>query len=98
MPEIITTVAFDDWLHDLRDRKGRAVILMRLRRLAGGNPGDARPVGDGINELRIDFGPGYRVYFTRRGQLLIIVLGGGDKSTQPKDIAAAKIAAADWKD
>ncbi|MBC7636290.1 MAG: type II toxin-antitoxin system RelE/ParE family toxin [Acetobacteraceae bacterium] len=98
MLEIITTVAFDDWLRDLRDRKGRAVILMRLRRLAGGNPGDAKPVGDGIGEMRIDFGPGYRVYFLRRSQIVIIVLAGGDKSTQPKDIAAAKIAAADWKD
>jgi len=69
--------------------KGRARVLARIERLALGNPGDVKPVGEGVSELRVDSGPGYRVYFKKRGRKLIILLAGGDKSTQAKDIRAA---------
>ena len=74
----------------MRDRKAVARIVERLRRLSLGNPGDAKPVGGGLSELRIDYGPGYRVYYVRRGEVLIVVLCGGDKSSQARDIARAK--------
>jgi putative addiction module killer protein len=89
MLEIRQTEAFETWLNRLRDPTARAKILVRLRRLALGNPGDVRPVGGGVSELRIDHGPGYRVYFTRRGSVLILILCGGDKRTQQRDIARA---------
>ena len=76
-------------LDDLRDLRARARIQARIERLAMGNPGDVRPVGEGVSELRIDHGPGYRVYFTRRGQELVVLLAGGDKSTQSEDIRTA---------
>lgn len=78
----------------MRDLKGQAVVLARLRRLARGHHGDAKSVGDGVNELRIHFGPGYRVYFTRRGAEIIFLLSGGDKGSQQSDIARAKRIAA----
>jgi putative addiction module killer protein len=81
---------FATWLDSLRDRTTRARILARLRRLAFGNMGDVAPVGDGISELRLHFGSGYRVYFVRRGDALILLLCGGDKSTQQRDIGRAK--------
>lgn len=71
---------------------------MRIDRLAGGNPGDVRPVGEGVSEMRISYGPGYRVYFIRRGAVLVVLLCGGDKSTQARDIEAAKTIAAQWKE
>ena len=77
------------WLDGLRDILARARIQVRVERLATGNPGDVKPVGEGVSELRIDYGPGYRVYFTKRGQKLVILLGGGDKRTQATDIKAA---------
>jgi putative addiction module killer protein len=89
MIEIRQSRAFATWFGRLRDRETRARILVRIDRLSLGNPGDARPVGEGVSELRIDYGPGYRVYFVRRGPALIIVLGGGDKRTQDRDIEAA---------
>ena len=89
MIEIRQTDAYVDWFAGLRDRQARARIDIRLRRLALGNPGDVKPVGDGVSEIRIDYGPGYRVYFLRRGNSLIILLGGGDKGTQERDIRAA---------
>ena len=81
---------FDDWLEGLRDAKGRAVIQVRLDRLERGNSGDCKAVGEGVLELRIDFGPGYRVYFAEDGARIVLLLIGGDKSTQQKDIKTAK--------
>jgi putative addiction module killer protein len=88
--EIRETEAFASWLKALRDGQARARIAVRVRRLAFGNPGDVKPVGEGISELRVHHGAGYRVYFVQRGDSLILLLCGGDKSTQDKDIAAAK--------
>jgi len=87
--EIRQTVAYGAWFGKLRDRQARARIDVRLRRLSLGNPGDVRPVSEGVSELRIDYGPGYRVYFIRRGDALVILLGGGTKGSQDRDIAAA---------
>lgn len=89
MIEIRKTETFVKWLDGLRDIKARSRVLVRIGRLATGNPGDARPVGEGVSEMRIDYGPGYRVYFVRRGQALIVLLAGGDKSTQAEDIRTA---------
>jgi putative addiction module killer protein len=96
--ELIKSTTFDRWLADLRDKRAVARILARLDRLAVGNPGDVKPVGEGISEMRIDYGPGYRVYFLQRGLLLIVLLCGGDKSTQDRDIARAKALAAQWRE
>jgi putative addiction module killer protein len=85
-------------LRELRDARARARILARLDRFAVGNPGDVKPVGEGISELRIDYGPGYRVYFMRRGPVVIVLLCGGHKASQDRDIALAKSIAAQWKD
>ncbi len=90
MIEIRETETFSSWLTALRDDRARAKIAVRVRRLAFGNPGDVTPVGEGVSELRVHTGAGYRVYFVQRGALLILLLCGGDKSTQSKDIAAAK--------
>jgi len=89
MVEIRKTATYAKWLDDLRDIQARVRILVRIERLAAGNPGDVKPVGEGVSELRIDYGPGYRVYFTKRGQEVVILLAGGDKSTQAKDIKTA---------
>lgn len=89
MTEIRQTATFSRWFDGLRDRQAQARILVRLRRLSLGNPGDVREVGGGVSELRIDWGPGYRVYFLARGEALVILLAGGDKRTQARDIRAA---------
>ena len=89
MVEIRTTSVFDKWLRRLRDAQGKARVLVRIRRLALGNPGDVKPVGEGVSEMWIDHGPGYRVYYTQRGTELIVLLVGGDKSSQESDIARA---------
>jgi putative addiction module killer protein len=89
MMEIRKTEVFARWVDGLRDIRARARLLVRIERLAAGNPGDVAPVGEGVSELRIDYGPGYRVYFKKRGRRLIVLLAGGDKSTQAKDIRAA---------
>jgi putative addiction module killer protein len=89
MMEIRKTEVFARWVDGLRDIRARARVLARIERLAAGNPGDVAPVGEGVSELRIDYGPGYRVYFKKRGRRLIVLLAGGDKSTQSKDIRAA---------
>lgn len=98
MIEVLRSDIFDRWLSGLRDRRAVARIAARLDRLAAGNPGDAQPVGEGISELRINYGPGYRVYFIQKGQVLIVLLCGGDKSTQDRDIRQAKALANEWKD
>lgn len=89
MVEVRQTERFAQWLQDLRDLRVRAKVQVRIERLIGGNPGDVRPVGSGISELRIDYGPGYRVYYQQKGSRLIILLAGGDKSSQVKDIEEA---------
>lgn len=89
MIELRKTARFARWLDELRDVHGRARIQARIERLAAGNPGDVAPVGEGVSELRVDVGPGYRVYFTRRGRTVIVLLAGGSKRTQPADIRAA---------
>jgi len=82
MIEIRKTDVFARWIDGLSDLRARARVLARIERLAMGNPGDAKPVGEGVSEARIDYGPGYRLYFKRRGRTLVILLAGGDKSTQ----------------
>lgn len=89
MIEIRETEVFAQWLDALRDIQARARVQARIERLAWGNPGDVEPVGEGVSELRINYGPGYRVYFKQRGRELIILLAGGDKSAQAKDIKTA---------
>jgi len=88
--EIRRTIEFSEWLGALRDGRAKRAIAARIDRLARGNPGDVRPVGHGVSELRIRYGPGYRVYFVKRGQVLIVLLCGGDKSSQDADIARAQ--------
>ena len=87
--EIHQTEVYARWFRRLRDREARARIDIRIRRLSLGNPGDARPVGRGVSELRIDYGPGYRVYFARQGEAVIVLLAGGDKGSQGRDIRRA---------
>ena len=89
MVEVRQTERFAQWLEDLRDLRARARVQARIERLIGGNPGDIRPVGSGVSELRINYGPGYRVYFQQKGSTLIILLAGGDKASQPRDIDVA---------
>ena len=90
MLTIRETSEFADWLAGLRDLQARARIARRIYRLADRNPGDVKPVGEGVSELRIDLGPGYRVYFIRNGDVVIILLCGGDKASQSRDIAKAR--------
>ena len=87
--EIRQTEVYARWFRRLRDREARARIDVRIRRLSLGNPGDVRPVGHGVSELRVDYGPGYRVYFSRRGEAVIVLLAGGDKDSQDRDIRRA---------
>ena len=89
MIEVRKTETFANWLDALKDIRARARILVRIERLAAGNPGDVKPVGGGISELRIDYGPGYRVYYKKKGRQVVILLAGGDKRTQSKDIKTA---------
>ena len=90
MIEVRTTQIFTDWFESLRDRRAKARIQARIDRLEMGNFGDVAPLGEGVNEMRIFYGPGYRVYFVQRGSVVVIILNGGDKSTQQSDIARAK--------
>jgi putative addiction module killer protein len=89
MKEIRKTEAFAQWIDEIQDIRARARILFRIERLSAGNPGDVKPVGEGVSELRIDYGPGYRVYYKEQGRKLIILLAGGDKHSQTKDIKTA---------
>jgi putative addiction module killer protein len=97
MIEVRQTAIFRDWMADLKDSRARVRIADRIDRLTLGNPGDTKSIGDGVSELRIDYGPGYRLYFTRRGQRLVVLLCGGDKSSQNRDIDRAKALAKDLK-
>ena len=89
MVEIRKTEVYAKWLDGLRDARARARVLVRVERLAAGNPGDVRSVGEGVSELRIDYGPGYRVYFARQGGKIVVLLAGGDKRTQSRDVRTA---------
>lgn len=95
MIDVRKTEEFDDWLSALKDYKAVAKISARVERLALGNPGDVKPVGEGISEMRIPYGPGYRVYYTQTGKEVVLLLCGGDKATQDKDIKRAKEIAAE---
>ena len=90
MKNIRRSSVFDKWLAKLRDSQAVARVLARIKRLAEGNPGDVKPVGEGVSELRIDYGPGYRVYYKDNGREIIILLCGGDKRTQEADIEEAR--------
>lgn len=90
MIDVRETPVFTRWMAKLRDQKAVANIAKRIERMANGNPGDIKSVGAGVSEMRIDYGPGYRVYYVRRGTTLVVLLCGGDKSTQDKDITRAK--------
>lgn len=96
--EIKQTDTFRKWRLRLKDERTRALIASRLDRLAFGHAGDVKPVGDGISELRIHYGPGYRIYFQKRGKTIIVLLCGGDKSTQTRDITTAKRLANEWSE
>ncbi len=98
MLELIKRRTFDAWLRGLRDRRAVARIAARLDRLAVGNPGTVRPVGAGVSELKIDYGPGYRVYFLQHGSVVIVLLCEGDKSSQDQDIKRAQVLAKEWKE
>lgn len=98
MVEILKSENFDRWLRELRDPRARARIEMRIRRLSLGNPGDVQPIGEGLSEMRIDYGPGYRVYYMQQGTVVVVLLRGGDKRTQQEDIAKAKMLATEWRD
>jgi putative addiction module killer protein len=95
---IIRSKAFSQWLAELADMRARARIAGRLLRLEDGHYGDVKPVGDGVSEMRIDVGPGYRIYFTQRGRTTVILLCAGDKGSQKRDIERAKMLAKEWKE
>lgn len=95
---ILKSATFDTWLDGLRDAQAQARINARIRRLSLGNAGDVRPVGSGVSEMRVDYGPGYRVYYQQRGPVIALLLCGGDKRTQDADIKRAIEVAANWKD
>lgn len=97
MVRVIRSATFDRWLRNLKDQRAAARVLVRINRLAAGNPGDVKPVGHGVSELRINYGPGYRIYYLHNGDQLILLLTGGDKSTQATDIRQAQQIAQEWK-
>lgn len=98
MFEVFQSDAFSEWLTDLRDRSARVRIQARIDRMASGNLGDVAPIGEGLSEARIHYGPGYRVYFKQQGQVLLVLLCGGDKSTQQSDIEQAKTLIKAWEE
>jgi putative addiction module killer protein len=95
--EVRRTPQFAQWLRQLRDHRARIKIASRIERLIEGNPGDVRPVGEGVSELGVDYGPGYRVYYAQRRNVILLLLLGGDKSTQVTDIQRAKVLAREWR-
>lgn len=98
MIEVRETPIFTKWLDKLKDQKAVLQIARRIQRMANGNPGDSKSLGEGVSEMRIDYGPGYRVYFARHGKTIVVLLCGGDKSTQDKDIRRAKELAGELED
>jgi putative addiction module killer protein len=90
MREVRQSQTYAEWFNGLRDRTAKTRIDIRIRRLSLGNPGDVKPVGEGVSELRVDYGPGYRIYFMQKADVLIVLLVGGDKSSQDRDIRNAK--------
>jgi putative addiction module killer protein len=96
--ELKQTEIFRLWEIKLKDRRARTIIAARLMRLAEGLAGDVAPIGEGVSELRIHYGPGYRVYFQRRGNTIIVLLCGGDKASQSRDVTTTKILALEWRD
>ncbi|MGE0281270.1 MAG: type II toxin-antitoxin system RelE/ParE family toxin [Rhizobiaceae bacterium] len=92
------SATFEKWRGNLRDRNAKAAIAIRLQRLANGYFGDVAPIGDGLSELRIHLGPGYRIYLRQQGETVVLLLCGGDKSSQDRDIKRAKSIAAEWSD
>ncbi|MFP5477847.1 MAG: type II toxin-antitoxin system RelE/ParE family toxin [Gammaproteobacteria bacterium] len=96
MLDVQLTTTFQRWLGGPTDLRARIAIARRLERLAAGNAGDSKSVGEGVTEMRVDVGPGYRVYYTRRGQQIVIVLAGGDKSSQQRDIQRAQTMAKEY--
>lgn len=97
MFKLVRSAAFENWVNELRDKQARNIIAARLTRLANGAFGDTKTIAEGIRELRIHIGPGYRVYFQQRGNEIILLLCGGDKSTQSADIRRARLIARDWE-
>lgn len=97
MVEVVRSGTFDRWFRQLKDRRAVARVLVRINRLAAGNPGDVKPVGQGVSELRIAYGPGYRIYYLHDGDRVILLLTGGDKSSQDADIRQAHQIAAEWR-
>jgi putative addiction module killer protein len=97
MAEVTQTAEFNSWLKGLRDTKAKAKVLIRIDRLALGNPGDVQPVGEGVSEMRIHYGPGYRVYFKRHGEKAVLLFGG-DKDSQASDVSTAKAIARNLED
>lgn len=97
MVKVVKSSTFDQWLRGLKDRQAAARVQVRIDRLADGNPGDVKPVGSGVSELRISYGPGYRVYYIKTGEVLVVLLCGGDKASQSKDIDTAQRIATEWR-
>lgn len=97
MVKVVRSSTFDQWLRGLKDRQAAARVQVRIDRLADGNPGDVKPVGSGVSELRISYGPGYRVYYIKKGEILVVLLCGGDKASQSKDIDTAQRIATEWR-
>lgn len=98
MVEIGQSEEFESWIHQLRDLRAQLRIRAQIERISMGNPGDVKSVGEGIREMHVDYGPGYRVYFLQRGEILIVLLCGGDKSSQDSDIKQAKSIAKRWRE
>lgn len=96
--KVVQTPVFERWIEGLRDRKARLRIDVRLKRLAAGNAGDTKSVGDGVQEMRLHFGPGYRIYYMWQGDVLVVLLNGGDKDSQSRDIAKARAMAREAQD
>jgi len=98
MLEVRETAIYAEWFAGLRDRNAKARVNIRIRRLSLGNPGDVKPVGEGVSELRVDYGPGYRVYFAQKADVFVVLLAGGDKATQDRDIRQSKALARDLQE